>query len=400
MNLTIEDWKGIFTIIGTVGGGVYAFLKVIEYKTKSAKIAAVGESFTSTINKLSSKDDTEQISAAILLRRFFDPKTEMGIGSTPYAKEAVNVIAASLRTLPSNNFQKILADSLAYAPTLRNIDLQKTNLQNAYLGLKDTENKQIDLSKADFYRADLSKASFKGSILQEAQFYQARLLGTIFKDADLRNSSFYEADLLDANFKGAQLLGANFMNARNIPNDILIHLDSNGTYHNEELNQYKEKGKVKIFISKSNSLNLEQQTRYDNLLAILKEKVLIETLERDEYQPFGVLGNIRNQMKGCSGLIIIGFEQFKIKDGDFRSSTNEHIELCDVSLATPWNHIEAGMAAMMGLPILVLADEGVNDGIFEKELDDALLFHSSFSKTLDTKKLRNDIDSWFNAIKK
>ncbi len=400
MELTIEELKGVFTIIGAVVGGVYAFLKVIEYKTKSAKIAAVGESFTTTINKLSSKDDTEKISAAILLRRFFDPKTEMGIGSTPYAKEAVNVIAASLRTLPANNFQKILADSLAYAPTLRSIDLQKTNLQNAYLGLKDTENKRIDLSRADFYRADLSKASVKGSILREAQFYQARLMGTIFKDADLRDSSFYEADILDAKFKDAQLIGANFMNARNIPNEILIHLDINGTYSSEELNEYKEKDKINIFISKSNSLNLEQQTRYDNLLQILKEKVLVETLERDEYQPFGVLGNIRNQMKGCSGLIIIGFEQFKINDGDFRSSTEEHRELCNVSLATPWNHIEAGMAAMMGLPILVLADEGIDDGIFESTLDDALLFHSSFSKTLDTKKLRKDIDEWFNVIQK
>ncbi len=190
------------------------------------------------------------------------------------------------------------------------------------------------------------------------------------------------------------------MNARNIPNEILIHLDINGTYSSEELNEYKEKDKINIFISKSNSLNLEQQTRYDNLLQILKEKVLVETLERDEYQPFGVLGNIRNQMKGCSGLIIIGFEQFKINDGDFRSSTEEHRELCNVSLATPWNHIEAGMAAMMGLPILVLADEGIDDGIFESTLDDALLFHSSFSKTLDTKKLRKDIDEWFNVIQK
>jgi uncharacterized protein YjbI with pentapeptide repeats len=198
MDLTTEELKSIFTIIGAVVGGVYAFLKVIEYKTKNAKIVAVGESFRSTINKLSSQDNTEKISAAILLRRFFDSKTEMGIGSTPYAKETINVIAASLRTLPTSNFQKTLADSLAYAPTLKNADLQKTNLQNAYLGLKDTNTKRIDLSKADFYRADLSKASFKGSILEKAQFYQARLMETIFKDADLRHSSFYEADILNA----------------------------------------------------------------------------------------------------------------------------------------------------------------------------------------------------------
>lgn len=398
MGITLEDWKSIFTIVGAVVGGVYAFLKIIEYKTTSAKIVAVGESFSSTINKLSSKDETEKIYAAILLRRFFDPKTEMGIGSTPYAKEVVNIIGASLRTLPTNNFQKILADSLAYAPTLKNIDLQKTNLQNAYLGLKQNKDRGVDLSNADFYKADLSNASLKGSILRNAQFYQARLMGTIFKDADLSGSNFYEADILNANFKNAKLVDANFRNARNIPDDILIHLDASGTYHLEKINTYKEEDKLKIFISKSNSLNLEQQTKYEYLLQILKEKVLIETLERDEYQPFGVLGNIRNQMKGCAGLIIVGFEQFKIKDGNFRSLTKEHQELCNVSLATPWNHIEAGMAAMLGLPILVLSDEGINDGIFEKSLDDPLLFHSSFSITLETEKLRKDIDEWFNSI--
>ena len=402
MELAIEDWNGVFTVIGSVAGGIYAFLKAIEYKTKSTKIIAVGESFNKIVNKLSSKDSTEQISAAILLRRFFDPKTEMGIGSTPYAKEAINVIAASLRTLPVNNFQKILADSLAYAPSniLKGADLQKTNLQNAYLGVKDSENIKINLAKADFYRADLSKASFKGAILNGAQFYQARLMGTVFKDADLQNSNFYEADILDANFSGAKLLGANFMNARNIPNEILIHLDSNGIYHLEELNEYKEKAKIKVFISKPNSLNLEQQIRYNNLLQIIKERVDIETFERDEYQPFGVLSNIRNRIKGCSGLIIIGFEQLKVEEGDFRFSTNEYKKIHNISLATPWNHIEAGMAAMIGLPILVLADEGVNDGIFENKLDDAILFYSSFSKKLDHKKLREDINKWYNAIQK
>jgi hypothetical protein len=193
------------------------------------------------------------------------------------------------------------------------------------------------------------------------------------------------------------------MNARNIPHEILIHLNEKGIYSPEVLNKYKGRVEFKIFISKSNSLNLEQQIRYDNLLRILEEleeKIHIETLERDEYQTFGVLGNIRNQIKGCSGLIIIGFEQFKIKNGDFRSSTEEHKELCDISLATPWNHIEAGMAAMLGLPILVLADKGINDGIFENTLDDSLLFHSSFTTALNTGKLRSSINEWLNAIKK
>ncbi len=399
MEIILDEWKSIIGVLGIIT----LFLTTIGYKTKRAKIASVGESFTSTINKLSSKDDTERISAAILLRRFFDPKTEMGIGSTPYAKEAVNVIAGTLRTLPANNFQKILADSLAYAPNLIGIDLQKTNLQDAYLGVQKKQNKRINLSKGDFYKSDLSRASFKGAILNHTVFYQARLLGTVFKEADLRYANFYEANILGAKFKNAKLEGADFNFARNIPEDILVHLDNEGIYKtnisiSKDVERYEPKEKLKIFISKSNVLSLEQETRYENLLEILQERGKIETLERTEYQPFGALSTISTQMKGCSGIVIIGFEQFKIKDGDFRSLTNEYKELCDISLATPWNHIEAGMAAMMGIPILILADEGINDGIFEDILDDSLLFRARFSKKIETKELRKKIDEWYDAI--
>ena len=64
-------------------------------------------------------------------------KTEQGGKGTPYAGEALNVITATLRNVETGSFQKLLADGLAYAPTLKGADLQKTNLQGAYLGARD-----------------------------------------------------------------------------------------------------------------------------------------------------------------------------------------------------------------------------------------------------------------------
>ena len=215
-----------------------------------------------------------------------------------------------------------------------------------------------------------------------------------------------EANILGAKFKNAKLEGANFNQARNIPKDILIYLDDKGIYRQQEEvasdrndEDFNEKESKKVFISKSNSLTLEQTRRYDNLIKILEEKVEIETLERTGYQPFGALSNISTRMKGCSGLVIVGFEQINIADGNFRFSTEEHKKLSDISLATPWNHIEAGMAAMMGIPILVLSDKGISDGVFDSSLCEPLLFHSSFSEDLDAKKLKEDIDKWHQAIK-
>jgi uncharacterized protein YjbI with pentapeptide repeats len=73
----------------------------------------------------------------------------------------VRVIAALLRDRNTDEeLQKLLADGLAYAPDLRGADLQRCNLNRAYLGERD--GRTVDLSKADLYRADLTRASLRG----------------------------------------------------------------------------------------------------------------------------------------------------------------------------------------------------------------------------------------------
>ena len=73
-------------------------------------------------------------------------------------------------------------------PSLHRADLQRTNLQNAYLGARGA--RQIDLSYADFYRADLSGASLKGAQATGAVFYQARMTDAVLRNADLRRAIF------------------------------------------------------------------------------------------------------------------------------------------------------------------------------------------------------------------
>ena len=399
MEYIMDLLKNIGIIIASLGA-IPAFLVAINYKNKRDKVALVGSSFVSTVNKLSSTNETERMSGAILLRRFFDVKTEMGDAQMPYADEAVNVIAASLRTLPANNFQKVLADSLAYAPSLQNVDLQKTNLQNAYLGLKN-EGAKIDLSGADFYRADLSNASFKGAMLRGAKFYQAQLYKTVLKEASLEKCNFYGVDIMDTDFREARLDGANFENAINIPDNILEHLDEKGIYREDKSvikKLYSPQLKVKIFVSKPSIMTSEQASRYDYLVKLLKNRVDVEILEKKDYHVSGALGEISKQIEECKGVVTIGFEQFAIKEGDFRLHTNEHCTLTDTSLATPWNHIEAGMAAMKGIEILALADDGVNEGIFDENLKDAKLTRAVFPKELNISQLQKDLNDWFKKI--
>jgi hypothetical protein len=176
---------GLVTALTTTAGLVAAVLGIVKYfnyRTKRDRIAAVGTAFEAVVEALASDDDVKRIAAAIRLRRFFDPRGELATGGLwprfrqlrareghqaeratnqnatagttegmprhrarlwkltrdelPYAADALNVIVAILREQPPGNFQKLLADALTKAPKelLAGADIQKANLQNAWLG--------------------------------------------------------------------------------------------------------------------------------------------------------------------------------------------------------------------------------------------------------------------------
>jgi uncharacterized protein YjbI with pentapeptide repeats len=185
----------------------------------------VGQAFSSTVDALASNDSARQLAGAILLRRFFDRRTEQGQKDAPYEQEAVAVIAALLRDIRPGNLQKLLADGLAYAQSLEHADLQRCNLHGAYLG---DRKRRVELSKADLFEADLTYASLRGARAHGTAFNGAVMHDTVLKDADLRNADFRGADLLGARFEGAQLSGACFHDAKNVPADVIDLLDDEG----------------------------------------------------------------------------------------------------------------------------------------------------------------------------
>jgi hypothetical protein len=214
-----------------VGGAfltaVVGLLKYFNYRSRRDRIALVGKEFSQVVEALSSDDELKKAAGAILLRRFFDRRSEMGSPRTPYEKEAIGVIAALLRKVEPGDFQKLLADSLAYAPSLRGADLQHCVLTGAYLGVRP--GRRVDLSAADLFEADLTGASLKGATAHGTVFYRASLRRTVFEGADLREADFREADLDGAKFAGAELAGAKFQGATNLPDDVSGVTGADGT---------------------------------------------------------------------------------------------------------------------------------------------------------------------------
>jgi hypothetical protein len=312
--------RDVGTAIVALIAGVLGLFKYLHYKSRQDKLRLIRRAFDSVIVSLASDSAVERLGGAILLRRFYDATTEVGEAGTPYWKEAVDVTAAILRGQRSGNFQKLLADGLAFAPTLERADLQKANLQDAYLGARKTT---TDLSFADFYRADLSGGSLKRAKAAEAVFYQARMHNTVLTDADLRNANFFEADLKGAKFDGALLQGANFNGARNVPTEISQALEPNGLYqHSEPLPRRKQAAATNpgpIFVSKPGILTLKQEDQIAALTKLLDSEGLNAlSLDRREYGSFGELAEVGRILSGCAGAVIFGFADLIVHKGVWR----------------------------------------------------------------------------------
>ena len=439
---------GLVTALTATAGLIAAVLGIVKYfsyRTRRDRIAAVGTAFEAVVEALASDDDVKRMAAAIRLRRFFDPSGELATGGLwprlrqlrareghwagqatnqdatagttegmpshrdrlwkltrdelPYAADALNVIVAILREQPPGNFQKLLADALTKAPKelLAGADIQKANLQNAWLG-------QIDLPRADFYRADLSDASFKEATAQGVKFYEARpartrfveaklqdgnffgadlpraeftsavltrakfdqaratrvlfrgaqLQGATFTDADVREADFSGADLAGATFTGARLARARFGGAQHVPDPIWRKLGDDGVYPDDANGARKPR---QVFLSQPAVLTVEQQILVDRIAHLVEQgEVDVVRLRRQEYPASGSLGELRRLMSGCSGLVIVGVRQLTVADGTLRPGTPEEAQVRNVTLPTPWSQIEAGMAFALELPVLVVSD--------------------------------------------
>lgn len=223
----VQIWVGIIGSLVTIGVSV---LGVVNFQSRRDQAAAVGAAFKDIVTSLSSDNETLRMAAAILLRRFFNVRSEQGAGRLSYANEAVAVIAGLLRSPETGEIQKLLADGLRYAPSLVRADLQGCNLTGSYLGRKKGDKKVVDLTNADLFKANLTEASLKGVKAPGAVFVEATLTGTVLSGTDLTGADFRGAELNGADFRGAQLNGAKFDGAHidgaqfsgafNIPADI------------------------------------------------------------------------------------------------------------------------------------------------------------------------------------
>lgn len=119
---------------------------------------------------------------------------------------------------------------------------------------------------------------------------------------------------------------------------------------------------------------------------------------RDTYPRFGQLSLIKSAIERSSAVIVFGFKQLYIKEGTFRPEMDGEIIVNESWRPTPWNEVELGMASMKGLPILLVKDEQITEGIFDDIISESFMF--TISSKVDIKELENNeiFNEWKSRI--
>jgi len=451
MDLIKDFFDGIATYAGLVGllGAVIAYIFSKLYRTKFEKRKDWQNQFNETVTRLSSSNETSQLAAAVMLRRFFKAQ----IDQVKFSDETIRVIAAMLRILPLGVYQKTLGDGLAFAGKLDYADLQRTNLQDLYLGVKNKtddkqekenaerkheeelrnygqgveviddeqkeENKIQEEKKSDSHAekwklsmdfTDLFEANLSLTLMENIKgfgtvFYGAIMNHTQIKNCEFINCDFRGVDLMHAKFQNVRLAGSNFSGAKNLPQGLNQYLDKNGIYHEiPGQEQYgftsgKASGKEikSVFFSMPGSLSKSDEyltLHYKELMNQLGYKPVYYT--RDHYPKSGQLSKIRREIDNSVGVIAFGLKQIQIDQGVARPELPMEKNLSGHWLPTPWNDIEVGMAMMKELPVLLVKDNDIDIGVFDNMINEHRV--KSISSSIDIKQITSD-ESFKNWLK-
>ena len=151
---------------------------------------------------------------------------------------------------------------------------------------------------------------------------------------------------------------------------------------------------ISVFLSYPKPCFGRQQAFVDAVVQHLKDREFSpRTLGVTDYDMDAPLTAIRRLMLESNGLLTIAFRRTYVEKGTARLRTDID-KLTEESidgkwLTTPWSHIEAAMAYQLGLPVLILREQGV--------MADGILEHGVVGLYMPEFNLDTTADSYFHA---
>lgn len=131
-----------------------------------------------------------------------------------------------------------------------------------------------------------------------------------------------------------------------------------------------------IFLSRPSWINPPCKDGLDNFMNLLKSHGLApRTIGTTDFPTKAPMDEVIDLLYQCEGAIVLGYPQIEIQSGLIKNAALT----APVNLGTEWNHIEAGLAYALGLPLLIIHDTKISRGIFDRGVLNSFLHQKDFS---------------------
>jgi hypothetical protein len=130
------------------------------------------------------------------------------------------------------------------------------------------------------------------------------------------------------------------------------------------------------------------------------EGLRARTLGVTDYPAKAPLGEVLDLMRDCDGALVLGLVQTTVEVGVGKPETPSEHRIDGMRFATPWNQIEAGMAFALGLPMLLVREEGVEGGIFDVGSSDRFLHQADLTREwLESPAFQQPFRQWVTEVR-
>lgn len=159
---------------------------------------------------------------------------------------------------------------------------------------------------------------------------------------------------------------------------------------------------VPVFVSLPSKLTVRQGAVYKKIAATLQTLHLDpRTVGRSDHALQSPLGRVYQVAKRCSGGLILGFRQTAMHSMTQWPGTKHALPRKACFFASPWNQLEAGILYALGVPLLVFAEEGIVEGIFERGVGNLFIHEFRCEKEAEaaqTPQMNHLIEAWARHV--
>jgi hypothetical protein len=160
-------------------------------------------------------------------------------------------------------------------------------------------------------------------------------------------------------------------------------------------------GASDVFVSVGGTATKEQE----DFVCAVEDRLRIEgliphTVGRNTFSSDAPLKAVTELMRSCSGAFVIALERTYFPHGFDKPGGPKASPLDEIRLATPWNQIEATLAYVSNLPLLVIVEKGVRtEGLLEPGYDWYVQQIPLAAASLSTTEFNGVLASWKEKVR-